>query len=85
MFLYEQLFDDVEVRQNGFSGSDNSARSENAGLMDTVEQYIESHDVTFKVPVAGAKVTVSPKNINDDELNLKIKFTNEGRSSVEGI
>lgn len=53
--------------------------------MDTVEQYIESHDVTFKVPLAGAKVTVSPKNINEDELNLKIKFAPEGRSAVEGL
>lgn len=53
--------------------------------MDTVEKYIESHDVTFKVPLAGAKVTVSPKNINEDELNLKIKFAPEGRSAVEGL
>lgn len=77
-----QVSDDIEVRQNGFSDNEISARSE-SGILDTVESYLKSHDVTFKVPVADAKVTISPRNINDNELNLKIKF-NEETGPVEG-
>lgn len=77
-----QVSDDIEVRQNGFSDNEISARSE-SGILDTVESYLKSHDVTFKVPVADAKVTISPRNINDNELNLKIKF-NEESGPVEG-
>ena len=78
------MFEDVEVRKNDFVANADSARSE-SGIMESIEQYIESHDVTFNVPTVDAKVTVSPRNINDDELSLKIKFANtKGRSSVEG-
>lgn len=44
---------------------------------------MQSHDVTVDLPFAGTKFTISPKNINEDELNLNIKFPTEGRSSVE--
>lgn len=82
IFTTSQLTDDVEVRHNGYSNNDVSGRSD-AGILETVENYVQSHDVTFGFPIAGAKVTVSPRNINDEELNLKIKFTNEGRSVAE--
>lgn len=82
IFATSQLTDDVEVRHNGYSNNDVSGRSD-AGIFETIENYVQSHDVTFGFPIAGAKVTVSPRNINDEELNLKIKFTNEGRSVAE--
>lgn len=69
---------------NGFSG--NGARSIGGGALDTVEQYLKSHDVTFKLPVADAKVTVSPRNIDDEELSLTVRFpkaANGARSAVE--
>lgn len=83
-----KLFEDVEVRQNGNAAdqAETEARAaQDQTIVDTVERYIESHDVTFSVPAAAAKVTVSPRNINDNELNLKIKFAPEGRSAVEGM
>ncbi|EDS33690.1 osiris 19 [Culex quinquefasciatus] len=79
-----QLTDDIEVHGNGFSG--NGARSIGGGALDTVEQYLKSHDVTFKLPVADAKVTVSPRNIDDEELTLTVRFpkaANGARSAVE--
>lgn len=81
-----KLFENVEVRQNGAIHAENQARSA-AGetVVDSIEKYVESHDVTFNVPAAGASITVSPKNINDDELSLKINFAPEGRSVGEGI
>lgn len=82
-----QMFGDVEVRANGAqpSGSGARAAEEGEGIVEAVEKYVETHDVTFNVPAAGAKVTVSPKDINNDELSVKIKFAPEGRSAVEGI
>lgn len=47
-----------------------------------IENYVQSHDVTVDLPIAGAKFTISPKNL-EEELNLSIKFPTEGRSAVE--
>lgn len=80
-----KLFENVEVRKNGFVAADNQARSaEGETVVDSIEKYVESHDVTLNVPVAGAQITISPKNINDDEMSLKIKFAPGGRSVGEG-
>ncbi|XP_058811394.1 uncharacterized protein LOC131676291 [Topomyia yanbarensis] len=77
-----KLTDDVEVHGNGYTG--NGARSA-AGLMENVEQYLKSHDVTFKLPVANAKVTVSPRNLDSEELSLTVNFAkvDSGRSVGE--
>lgn len=80
-----KMFENVEVRENGFVAKESGARSaEEETIVDSIEKYVESHDVSFNVPAAGAQITVSPKNINDDELSLKIKFAPEGRSVGEG-
>lgn len=50
--------------------------------MDTIESYIQSHDVTFQMPIADTKITVSPRNLDKDELSLNIKFNQEGARSV---
>lgn len=51
--------------------------------MDSIENYIQSHDVTFQLPIADTKVTVSPRNLDNDELSLNIKFNKEeGARSV---
>ncbi|XP_055586226.1 uncharacterized protein LOC129738922 [Uranotaenia lowii] len=74
-----QLTDDVEVHGNGYTG--NGARS-SAGVLDNVEQYLKSHDVTFKLPVADAKITVSPRNIDNEELSLTVSFPKSSGRSV---
>lgn len=80
-----KLFENVKVRKNGFVDTENTARSaDEETVVESIEKYVESHDVTVNVPVAGAQITLSPKNINDDELSLKIKFAPEGRSVGEG-
>lgn len=37
----------------------------------------------MEVPVADAKVTISSRNLNNDELNLKVKFADDD-AVVEG-
>ncbi|KAJ2941494.1 hypothetical protein O0L34_g14540 [Tuta absoluta] len=75
-----QLSDSVEVTKNG-AGSDFSGRS-NGDFIDSIENYIQSHDVTFQLPIADTKVTVSPRNLDTDELSLNIKFNKDGARSV---
>ncbi|KAG4068787.1 hypothetical protein HA402_002478 [Bradysia odoriphaga] len=77
-----KLFDDTEVRKNDFVGNENAARSESEAV-DVIEHYIQSHDVTFSVPIADAKVTVSPKNLNNNELTFNVKYFNEGKGVTE--
>lgn len=76
------ITDDVEVRRNGFAPV-NEQRSEK-DILEKVEDYVQSHDVIVNVPAVGAKVTLSPKSLNEDEINFSVKFTSGARSSVEG-
>ncbi|XP_011567302.2 uncharacterized protein LOC105396991 isoform X2 [Plutella xylostella] len=71
---------DVEVTKNG-AGNDITGRS-SGDFFDNVEDYIQSHDVTFALPIADTKVTVSPRNLANEELSLNIKFGSEGARSV---
>lgn len=73
----------MEFHGNGLTYNDEQSRS-TTSVFDKLERYVESHDVTFDVPIADAKITVSPKHVNEDELNVKIKFNeNESRSAAE--
>ncbi|GBP27740.1 hypothetical protein EVAR_82789_1 [Eumeta japonica] len=79
-----QVSEDVELTKNG---AGNAATGRSAGdFFDNLENFIQSHDVTFQLPLADTKVTVSPRNLDQDELNLNIKFAsdaNEGKSAGE--
>lgn len=80
--LFPQISNDVEVRSNG--AVTNDARGE-TGVLDQVENYLRSHDVTFKMPIADAKVTVSQRNLQNDEMSVTFNFpsSSTGRSVVE--
>ncbi|XP_050357716.1 uncharacterized protein LOC126778267 isoform X2 [Nymphalis io] len=75
-----QISDAVEVTKNG-AGNEATGRS-TGDFMDSIENYIQSHDVTFQLPIADTKVTVSPRNLDNDELSLNIKFNKDGARSV---
>lgn len=77
-----KITDDVEVRHNGYAPV-NEQRSEK-DIVGKVEDYVQSHDVTVNIPMVGAKVTLSPKSLNDDEFNVSVKFASGARSAVEG-
>lgn len=54
---------------------------------DNVKEYLQSHDVTFKLPLGGSSVTVGARNLDDNELNFNLKFSDatgvqEGLSSL---
>ncbi|XP_037911307.1 uncharacterized protein LOC119651680 [Hermetia illucens] len=76
-----KLTEDIEVRSNG---PVEEARSQ-SDFLGFVENYVQSHDVTMKIPVVNSEVTISPRNINSDELDIKFKFLDsEERSVGEG-
>ncbi|XP_037940803.1 uncharacterized protein LOC119685955 [Teleopsis dalmanni] len=76
-------FSDVEVKSNGFKASTESkARSSSDNFFDAIENYIQGHDVTMDLPIADAKVTVSSRSLDNDELSLNVKFANN--DVVEG-
>lgn len=74
-----KITDDVEVRHNGYTPV-NEQRSEK-DILEKAGDYVQSHDVTVNLPAIGAKVTLSPKSLDEDELNFSVKFTSE---AVEG-
>ncbi|XP_054747530.1 uncharacterized protein LOC129253255 isoform X2 [Anastrepha obliqua] len=80
-------FGDVEVRSNGYqpaAADANSARSndDERDLFDDVADYLQGHDVTMDLPLGDAKVTVSSRNLANDELSLNVKLAGDG--VVEG-
>ncbi|XP_061394973.1 uncharacterized protein LOC133330553 [Musca vetustissima] len=77
----EFKINDVEVTANGYQAPATEGRSAGS-FFDSVESYLKGHDVTMDLPMADAKVTVSSRNLADDELSLKVKFNGDG--VVEG-
>ncbi|XP_063989583.1 uncharacterized protein LOC135168901 [Diachasmimorpha longicaudata] len=86
--LLDQIFrkdnfkvsDSVEVTRNSQPVEETAARSE-ASFLDTVQNYLVSHDVTFKLPLESA-VKVSARNIEDDQISFDVKF-GQGRAVEE--
>ncbi|XP_030371719.1 uncharacterized protein LOC115622005 [Scaptodrosophila lebanonensis] len=66
----------LEVRANGYKAAvSNEARGQSAdGFIAAIENYIQGHDVTMDLPMADAQVTVSARNLANDELSLNLKL-----------
>lgn len=50
-----------------------SGRSEN-DVLENLTGYLTRNDISIPVPVADAKLTISSRNLQNDELDFKIKF-----------
>lgn len=70
----------MEISRNSHPAEEVSARSEGS-FLDTVQSYLISHDVTFKLPL-DSTVKVSSRNIEDDQLTFDVKF-GQGRAVDE--
>ena len=75
-----QVSDDVEINRNSYRSNEVTSRSEMT-LDKTIEEYVKSHDVTFNLPMLESKVTLGARNLDDDELDVKLSFSDssEGR------
>ncbi|KAK9890828.1 hypothetical protein WA026_012174 [Henosepilachna vigintioctopunctata] len=76
-----KISDSVQVNRNDYRSNDVSARSQES-IADKVENYIKSHDVTFKFPIVDSEVTVGARNLDSDSLDVKLRF-NSGTEVVE--
>ncbi|VEN50392.1 unnamed protein product [Callosobruchus maculatus] len=66
-----KVSEDVEVSRNDKPMDEVSQRS--LDLESKVENYVKTHDVTFKLPVGG-KITMGARNLDNDELDVTWKF-----------
>lgn len=64
----------VEINRNSYRANEITSRSD-ASLEDHVENYLKTHDATFKLPILGSSVTLGARNLDQDELDLNVKFS----------
>ncbi|XP_064550740.1 uncharacterized protein Osi19 [Drosophila montana] len=76
----------LEVSSNGQKmGAVSEARASTSdGFLDAIENYMRGHDVSMNLPVADAKITVSARNLANDELSLNLQLNNvDDASDIE--
>lgn len=74
------------VKVSFFQVSETAAgRSSEGDFLDQVQSYLQGNGASFDLPIAGAKVTVSPRNLEEEELNVNINFSGEEEARASGI
>lgn len=78
-----KVSDSVQLVKNAEKKTDDS-QTEGRGFVDEIEQYITSHDLKVELPgvMHGSTLTVSPRNMDNDELKFSVQFAKEESSSV---
>lgn len=54
------------------------ARSTSSDILDALSNYVQRNDVSLDLPVADSKLTISARNLQNDEVDFKVKFINDG-------
>uniref|UniRef100_A0A6P7F2Y1 Uncharacterized protein LOC114324582 n=1 Tax=Diabrotica virgifera virgifera TaxID=50390 RepID=A0A6P7F2Y1_DIAVI len=70
---WEQLLklgSNVDIKSNAIE----TGRSAAGSIEDHIERYIKSHEATFDLPFIGSKVTLDGKNLDDEEMSIKLNF-----------
>lgn len=73
----------MEVHSNGQQVTPVSeARANSAdGFLEAIENYMRGHDVSLNLPGADAKITVSARNLANDELSLNLQLNDASDAS----
>ncbi|XP_031617163.1 uncharacterized protein LOC116337025 [Contarinia nasturtii] len=45
-------------------------------ILDALTNYVQRNDVSLDLPVADSKITISARNLENDEVDFKVKFNN---------
>lgn len=66
-------------------GAESPKSSEGRGFLDTLESYVQSHDMLVRLPRAlgGHTLAVSARNIEDNEIALALRDNPESEAQVE--
>lgn len=77
----------MEVRSNGQkTPAISEARANSAdGFIDAIENYIRGHDVSMNLPLADAKVTVSARNLANNQLSLNLQLNGDESDDVTDV
>ncbi|EDW14713.1 uncharacterized protein LOC6573161 isoform X1 [Drosophila mojavensis] len=75
----------LEVHTNGqkVAPVSEARASTSDGFLDAIENYMSGHDVSLNLPLADAKITVSARNLANDELSLNLQLNNDNASDIE--
>ncbi|KAH8359197.1 hypothetical protein KR093_005120 [Drosophila rubida] len=75
----------MEVHSNGQQvAAVSEARASSAdGFLEAIENYIKGHDVSVNLPMADAKITVSARNLDNDEMSLNLQLNGEQDDGAE--
>lgn len=68
-WYFSQILGDVEIEKNS-----NEAGRSAGDVLDVLSQFIQRNDVSVHLPIAESKVTISSRNLDNDEVDFKIKF-----------
>lgn len=77
-----QVSENLEIVQNGEEGRIGRSEQGDMDILDHLENYIKSHDVVATLPGSyfqGTTVTMSPRNLDKDEMTLSFKFSGDER------
>lgn len=61
-----------------------TGRSSDSGFLEQLESYIKGHDLIVKTPAGflqGATFKLSPRNLDENELNMSVKLPSEDDSN----
>ncbi|XP_067007010.1 uncharacterized protein [Anabrus simplex] len=67
-------------------GESRESRSDDRDFLDSVENYIETHDVLFRVPtpiLGDATITMSPRRLDEGELSLTVQLDESRGPALE--
>ncbi|KAH8311805.1 hypothetical protein KR044_008125 [Drosophila immigrans] len=75
----------MEVHSNGQQvAAVSEARANSAdGFLEAIENYIKGHDVSVNLPMADAKITVSARNLDNDQMSLNLQLNNDDGAETE--
>lgn len=77
-----QLSENLEIVQNGQEARVSRSEKSDMDFLDHLTNYIKSHDVIASLPgdyFKGTTLTMSPRNLDNDELTLSLKFSEDSR------
>ncbi|KAK6618661.1 hypothetical protein RUM43_013052 [Polyplax serrata] len=81
------LSENVEIVQNDDGRTSRSEKPE-MDILDHLTNYIKSHDVVATLPgsfLEGTTLTMSPRNLDNDEVTVSVKFSEDAKREGKAL
>ncbi|CAG9760739.1 unnamed protein product [Ceutorhynchus assimilis] len=73
-----QIGGDVEVTKTS------SGRSNDVSIQGSIENYLKSNELSFKLPIVGSTMTMAARNLDNDELGFRLNFNSGSQVEARG-